>query len=117
MDFFRRGGLTPVYHDRFPKLSEELRDTLANGDETAANLLSMLNKVCVEYVTCCGLLLGGCPVRSSSRPGGPWTQAASKAGRNRRGALRSRRVVRFETGVDVLSGAKKGFWRTNTGRS
>ena len=45
IDFFRRGALTPLYHDRFPKLSEELREALANGDEAAANLLSALNKV------------------------------------------------------------------------
>eukprot|EP00903_Cladosiphon_okamuranus_P010401 g9839.t1 len=42
--FFRRGALTPLYHDRFPKLSEELREALANGDEAAANLLSALSK-------------------------------------------------------------------------
>eukprot|EP00752_Nemacystus_decipiens_P015636 g13953.t1 len=44
IDFFRRGALTPLYHDRFPKLSEELREALAHGDEAAANLLSALNK-------------------------------------------------------------------------
>lgn len=50
IDFFRRGALTPLYHDRFPKLSEELREALANGDEAAANLLSVLNKV--GYAPC-----------------------------------------------------------------
>lgn len=45
VEFFRQGALTPLYHDRFPKLTEELRETLLNGDEAAANLLSVLDKV------------------------------------------------------------------------
>lgn len=50
VDFFRRGALTPLYHDRFPKLSEEMREALVNGDEAAANLLSVLNKVGGSWV-------------------------------------------------------------------
>lgn len=45
VEFFRQGALTPLCHDRFPKLTEELRETLSNGDEAAANLLSVLDKV------------------------------------------------------------------------
>lgn len=45
VEFFRQGALTPLCHDRFPKLTEELRETLLNGDEAAANLLSVLDKV------------------------------------------------------------------------
>ena len=45
VEFFRRGALTPLCHDRFPKLTEELREALLSGDEAAANLLSVLDKV------------------------------------------------------------------------
>ncbi|CAM9541824.1 unnamed protein product, partial [Ectocarpus sp. 12 AP-2014] len=44
IDFFRQGALTPLYHDRFPTLSEDLREAFSDGDEAAANLLSTLNK-------------------------------------------------------------------------
>ncbi|CAM9574282.1 unnamed protein product [Scytosiphon promiscuus] len=44
IDFFRRGTFSPLYHDRFPKLAEELREVLTHGDEAAANLISALNK-------------------------------------------------------------------------
>lgn len=45
VEFFRQGALTPLCHDRFPKLTEELRESLSHGDEAAANLLSVLDKV------------------------------------------------------------------------
>lgn len=37
--------MTPIYHDRFAKLTEELREALADGDEVAAELLTVLDKV------------------------------------------------------------------------
>lgn len=45
IDFFRRAAFTPLYHDRFPKLAEDLREVLVDGDEAAADLLSELDKV------------------------------------------------------------------------
>lgn len=50
IEFFRRGSLTPLYHDRFPQLSEELRVVLAEGDEAAADLVTALDKVCLSHI-------------------------------------------------------------------
>lgn len=45
VEFFRQESFTPLYHDRFPQLVEELRNLLARADETAADLIATLDKV------------------------------------------------------------------------
>lgn len=113
VDFFRRGAVTPVYHDRFPKLSEELRDALANGDETAANLLSMLNKVHRSRLGCCwaGARCALDAGRGPKLPSPPveigvvaWFSPLSP-------------VACLQAGVGVPPGVKNVSWRANTGRS
>ena len=45
IEFFRQDALSPLCHDRFPELIETLRESMADGDEWVADLLTTLDKV------------------------------------------------------------------------